>query len=151
MPRLRDIVFFIALLATALAMGAALAHALELPNKIHMSQADYFVVQQIYRGWDRLAILLAVELVSLLLLAALYGHDRRVLIPLFGALCGLVAAQAVFWIWTFPANAATNNWTAQPEAWRQLRSQWEYSHLVGAGFQLLAFASLAVAALRRKD
>ena len=29
-----DIIFFIALLATALALGAALAHVLELPNKI---------------------------------------------------------------------------------------------------------------------
>ena len=34
--------WFVTLLATALAMGGALAHALTLPNKIMMDQADYF-------------------------------------------------------------------------------------------------------------
>ena len=33
-PMTYEIVFFLALLATALALGGALAHALELPNKI---------------------------------------------------------------------------------------------------------------------
>jgi hypothetical protein len=47
----RNIAFFIALMATALALGAALAHALELPNKIVLSRDDYFVVQKAYRGW----------------------------------------------------------------------------------------------------
>lgn len=41
---IRDIAFFVALLATALALGAELAHALELPNKIGMSREHYFIV-----------------------------------------------------------------------------------------------------------
>jgi hypothetical protein len=44
----------VALLATAVALGAALAHALELPNKIGMSVDTYFIVQQVYSGWNRL-------------------------------------------------------------------------------------------------
>src|SRR5262249_60131127 len=61
-----DVAFFIALLATAIAFGGALAHALELPNKTHMPQADYFTVQQVYRGWNRIAFVLAVQLFSLI-------------------------------------------------------------------------------------
>ena len=67
------------------------------------------------------------------------------------ALGGLVGAQIVFWVWTFPANQATANWTQQPENWEALRAQWEYSHLAGAGFQALAMSALSVAVLRRNS
>jgi hypothetical protein len=145
----QDIAFFLALLATALALGAALAHALELPNKIGMSREHYFIVQRAYDGWNQLAYLLAVELMGMLAVILLYHADPRVLWPALAALAGLVAAQAVFWIWTFPANQATGNWTVQPENWDSLRRQWEYSHLAGAALQTLAMGALIIAVLRR--
>jgi hypothetical protein len=55
----------------------------------------------------------------------------------------------VFWIWTYPANQATGNWTVQPENWEILRRNWEYSHFAGAVFQVLAMAALIIAVLRR--
>lgn len=57
--------------------------------------------------------------------------EPRVLLPTLIALCCLVAAQAVFWIWTYPADQATGNWTVQPENWEILRRNWEYSHCRG--------------------
>jgi hypothetical protein len=42
---------FFSLLFAALALAPALAHLLELPNKIGLSRDNYPVVQQIYRGW----------------------------------------------------------------------------------------------------
>lgn len=147
----RHMVFFIALLATALAMGAALAHALELPNKIGLTQEQYFTVQQIYAGWNRLAYLLAIELLGIVAVIVLYRRDKRVMIASSIALGSFIAAQIIFWIWTFPANSATQNWTVQPENWEILRMEWEYSHLAGAFFQVLAMASLIVAALARKE
>ena len=42
--------YFIALFFVALALGPALAHLLELPNKITLAREDYLTVQQIYRG-----------------------------------------------------------------------------------------------------
>lgn len=30
---------------------------------------------------------------------------------------GLVATQAIFWIFTYPANVATQNWTTLPDNW----------------------------------
>jgi hypothetical protein len=56
----------------------------------------------------------------------------------------------MFWIFTFPANVATDNWTVVPDNWQALRGQWEYSHAAGAGFQLLAMSSLIVASLAHK-
>src|SRR5215218_2154879 len=70
-PMIYDLVFFIALLATALALGGALAHALELPNKISLSRDEYFIVQKAYRGWNQLAYLLAIQLISMITLAVM--------------------------------------------------------------------------------
>jgi hypothetical protein len=147
----RDTAFFVALMATSLALGAALAHAFELPNKMGLGGAEYFVVQTIYAGWNRLAFVLAVELAGMLALIILYRTEPRVLWPVCVALAALVCAQALFWVWTFPANQATANWAHQPVDWEALRVQWEYSHLAGAGFQTLAMAALIVAVLRRRS
>ncbi|HWL71191.1 MAG TPA: hypothetical protein VNS22_22820 [Geminicoccus sp.] len=146
----RDAILFIALLATALALGAALAHALELPNKIDLPRDEYFIVQQAYRGWDRLGYLLAVQLLAMILTALLSRHEPRVVALVIVAIAGLLAAQAVFWIYTYPANVATADWTRMPDDWERLRRTWEYSHAVGAGFQLLAMCALLLAALVRR-
>lgn len=145
-----NVVFFIAALASALAMGAALAHALELPNKIGLSAEAYFTVQKAYNGWDRLGFLLLVELLSLVALAVLSRHEPRVLWPVLTAIACLLAAQALFWIYTFPANAATHNWTVIAADWQSLSRQWEYSHAGGAGLQILAVSSVIVALLAKR-
>ncbi len=41
---------FVAMVLTALALVPGGAHFLELPNKIHLSESDYFITQSIYRG-----------------------------------------------------------------------------------------------------
>jgi hypothetical protein len=147
----RDVAFFVALLATSLALGGALAHAFALPNKIGMTREAYFTAQAIYAGWNRLAYLLAIELAGILAVMLLYRAEPRVFRPTGVALAGLVGAQIVFWVWTFPANQATDNWTQQPANWETLRVQWEYSHLAGAAFQTIAMAALIVAVLRRNS
>jgi hypothetical protein len=142
-----DAAFFVALLATAIAFGAALAHALELPNKLSLSRENYFIVQDIYRGWWQLAFVLLIEIVAMIALLVLSRRQRRVFGFVLVALSGVIAAQVVFWIWTYPANAATQNWTFIPGNWEMLRRQWEFSHLAGAGFQLVAFCALVLAVL----
>jgi hypothetical protein len=145
-----DVALFIALLSTAFALGAALAHALELPNKIAMSREEYFIAQQIYRGWDRLAYVLGVQLTAMIAVSMRFWHSPRVLRPSLVAIGGLLAAQLVFWTWTFPTNIATDNWTSAPANWEALRTQWEFSHLAGAACQLVAMIALVVAALARR-
>jgi hypothetical protein len=50
---------FFSLLFVALALAPALAHLLELPNKIGLSHDAYLTVQQIYRGWALLGLVVA--------------------------------------------------------------------------------------------
>ena len=145
----RDYVFFVALLSAGLAMGAAMAHSLELPNKIAMAKEDYFIVQRIYRGWNQLGYLLAVELFSMIAAAVLSRREPRVLWPTVVAIVSVLSAQGIFWVYTYPANAVTENWTTVPSDWETLRARWEYSHAAGAGLQVLALSALIIAVLRR--
>ncbi|MGE0700917.1 MAG: hypothetical protein AB7O57_17605, partial [Hyphomicrobiaceae bacterium] len=115
--RALDLALFLAIMSTAVALGGALAHLLELPGKIALDRERYFIVQRIYDGWWQLAYVLGLQFVTMLA-ALVMARDRpRVRSLVVAAILGLVAAQAVFWIWTQPANAATANWTVQPENW----------------------------------
>jgi hypothetical protein len=57
------------------------------------------------------------------------------------------ASLVVFFVWTFPTNQATANWTVVPENWQELRRQWEYSHAAGAALNLLALGAVTAASL----
>jgi hypothetical protein len=122
---------------------------LELPNKIDLARDQYFIVQRVYRGWNRLAFLLLVQLLSLVALAVLARRAPREFLPTLVAILCLVAAQAVFWTFTYPANVGTDNWTTMPDNWETLRRHWEYSHAVGAVLQIAAMSALIVAVLAR--
>jgi hypothetical protein len=138
---------FVALLFDALALAPALAHAMELPNKINLSREDYLTVQQIYRGWNRLAVVVIGALTSNLVLAGLERTKSRTLaLNVIAFLC-LVGTQVVFWRYTYPVNQQTHNWTVLPEQWQELRKQWEYSHATSAGLNLIALITLTLSVL----
>lgn len=145
----RNIALFAALFATALALGAALAHLLELPNKLRLPVEEYLVVQQIYFGWDRLGYLIAAQFAAIVASAFCVRHNARALRATLAALACLLVAQAIFWTLTYPINVATANWTMLPDDWTALRNRWEFSHAAGALFQAGAMAALIVAALSR--
>jgi hypothetical protein len=149
MSRSINIAFFVALLASALVLGPALAHLFELPNKIGLPRDEYFIVQKVYRGWSLLGWLLLLQVASLAAAAYLVRMEPRALALVLLALVAVMAAQIVFWLFTYPANVATMNWTISPDKWESLRRQWEYSHAAGAILQLLAFSLLALAVLSR--
>ncbi len=142
---------FTSLLFAGLALAPALAHLLELPNKIGLSRDEYLVAQQLYSGWALLGIIVFAALFSTLAHVLLVRRQRTAFVLALFALACLAGAQAIFWTWTFPANQATQNWTVLPESWAALRAQWEYSHAAAAGLNLVAFASLILAVLARKD
>src|SRR5215218_1338906 len=119
----RPIALFVALLATALALGPALAHAFALLNKMGLSRDDYFIAQKAYAGWDRLAYLLVIQFAALVAVVVIVRRDTPAWIASLLALAGLLGAQAVFWIFTYPANVLTVNWTRPPGDWDVLRRQ----------------------------
>jgi hypothetical protein len=142
---------FLSLFFAALAFAPAMAHLLELPNKIHLSREDYLTVQQIYRGWALLGVVVAGALLSTLILTIMVRREPKAFALSLLALLCLVATQVVFWIFTYPANRQTNNWAILPVNWLELRNQWEYSHATGAGLNLFALIALILSVLVRKE
>ena len=65
---------FASVMLTAVAMAAGFAHLLELPNKIGLSREDYLKVQQIYRGWALLGIVVTGALVCTVVLTRQRRH-----------------------------------------------------------------------------
>ncbi len=144
-PRL---LHFLAIILVGLALVPAGAHLFALPNKIAMSQEDYFTAQAVYRGWALFGIVLIAALVATVACAFVLGRRQRpyVLAGLAGLL--IAATLAIFFLWTFPANQATANWTVVPENWRELRMQWEFAHAVNAVLTFAAFCAITLSALR---
>jgi hypothetical protein len=140
---------FFSLLFAALALAPAMAHLLELPNKINLAREDYLTVQQIYRGWALLGVVVGGALLSTLVLTVVVRRRPRQFAPaLVGFLC-IVGTQVVFWTFTFPANQQTSQWTVLPENWAALRTQWEYSHAASAVLNLAALVAVIWSVLAR--
>ena len=139
---------FLSLLFVALALAPAMAHLLELPNKIGLSHDDYLTVQHIYNGWALLGFVVYGAVFSTLALTLLTRRRRGEFGYALTAFLCLVGTQVVFWSFTFPANRATANWTALPDNWIALRTQWEYSHAASAILNLVALLAVILAVLR---
>ena len=143
--------YFLSLLFAALALAPAMAHALELPNKIGLSRDDYLTVQHIYNGWALLGIVIGLALLSTLILMVLVRADRTAFVLAFiGFLC-IVGTQMIFWTFTYPANVATSNWTFLPDNWQDLRRNWEYSHAASAVLNLVGLIALILSALTKEN
>jgi hypothetical protein len=145
------IVQFLALVLTALVLVPGGAHLFALANKINLAQDQYFIVQNIYRGWALLGIVLIAAIVANLALALLlYGRGTPFALALLAFLC-LAFTLVVFFSWTYPANQATSNWTAIPRDWEELRRQWEYSHAANALVTFVALCSATLSVLTTRE
>ncbi|WP_246621639.1 hypothetical protein [Rhizobium laguerreae] len=139
---------FLAVIITGLAFAAPAAHAFALLNKIGMAKADYFIAQQAYTGWWVVGLLLPLALLANIGNAVALRADGTAMMLSVAAAALIALNLVIFMVFTQPANAATENWTVQPENWESLRAQWEYSHAVNAAVTLLAFCSAKLASLR---
>jgi hypothetical protein len=146
-----NVVQFLALALTALALVPSGAHLFELPNKINLAAEQYFIVQNIYRGWSLFgAVLIGALIANLALALFLRGRGMPFVLALFAFLC-IGLTLVVFFIWTYAANQATNNWTMIPDNWEQLRREWEYSHAANAVVTFAAFCAVALSSLMTRE
>ena len=136
---------FLAVILTALALLPGGAHLMALPAKIAMPEDPYFVAQQVYRGWAWAGVVIFLAIFANFVAAFLAHGRRRQLFTVAGLL--IAATLALFFVWTYPANQATGNWTSAPENWEQLRTQWEYSHAANAALTFVALLCAVGAAL----
>jgi hypothetical protein len=145
------VVQFLAVLATALASVPAGAHLFELPNKVDLPRDAYLTVQGIYAGWAWFGIIDLAALILNVLLAVRLRRQRPAFhFAVVAALC-FVAFFAIFFMWTFPANQATANWTTLPDDWSGLRRVWETSHAVNAVVMLIALCSVTLSVITARQ
>jgi hypothetical protein len=141
--------FFASVLFVSLTLVPTGAHVLALPIKIGMNAQDYLAAQQVYRGWAFAGAFVLAAIVSTAILAWSSRKTRTEATPAVVALACLLLSQLAFWLFDFPANQRTDNWTRLPPGWESLRVQWEAGHAVSALLTLLALIALLVAFLRR--
>lgn len=137
---------FLTLMLTALSMGAAFAHLLEMPAKLNYDGALWLhLLQTLYPAFGRIAGVCEIVAVvgSLALVIAVRKRPLAFRWTLFGALC-LVATHAIFWVWVAPVNAMMAPLTPEtlPADWARLRDQWEFAHAARAVLQIIALAAL---------
>jgi len=146
----RQVVRFLAMMLTALALVPVGAHLFELPNKIGLSREQYVTVQGIYRGWALFGVVLVASIAANLAHAVLIRDQPAAFRFALLAFLLMAGSLAIFVVWTYPVNEATANWTAAPAHWASLRAQWEYSHAASAVATFLALCALTVSLLLEK-
>jgi hypothetical protein len=99
----------LALVLTAVALAPAAAHVLELPNKLPLHREEYLTVQQVYRGRSRLGFIVIAALIATFWMAVVADESSE--IPATMAFVAILLTQVVFWLFTFPVNLRTHNWT----------------------------------------
>ena len=146
-----QIVQFLAVTFTALALIPGGAHLMEMPNKLALDERDYMIVQRIYQGWSLAGVALAGALVASLLLA-IVSRSQTVPLVLAGVGFGLLLITLItFFVRVFPVNRETSNWTRPTGRFEEFRRRWESTHAANAILSLLAFVALLGASLSWKS
>jgi hypothetical protein len=113
-----------------------------------MAKADYFIAQQAYARWWIVGLLPPLSFLANAGNAVALRDDRAAMLLFVAGAALVVLNLVIFMMFTQPANAATENWTVQPENWESLHVRWEYSHAVNAGVTFLAFCCTTLASIR---
>ena len=144
----RSAIGVLAILLVGLCLVPAGAHLAELPGKMRLAPADYMTAQTIYAGWALWGLVIVAALAATLAHAIAVRRDATARWLSLGAFVALLTTQMIFWAYTFPMNALTDNWTVMPPDLDLARRQWEYSHAVNAVITFAAFVLITLAALR---
>jgi hypothetical protein len=151
----------------SIAMGLAVAHALELPGKMRLSEEAYRAVQPIYYPGFTFGggICEGLGLVSLLGLPFLTPAGSAAFWLTFAAFIAFAAMHGIYWLLIHPINnfwleditmskasssffgfhaMARSDGGGAPD-WRVLRNRWEYSHAVRAVLGLTSEVLLVIA------
>jgi hypothetical protein len=140
----------LAVVSIAVCLVPAGAHFFELANKMSMSPPDYMTVQKIYAGWSLFGIAVIAALLLTLMHSFMVRSDRTAFLLSLAAFLCLAATQGVFWMFTYPMNVASNNWTVTPVDFEAARRQWEYSHAVNAVLTLAALLAVTTSLVTYK-
>lgn len=158
----------VTVLLAAVAMGMALAHALELPGKLRLPKDHYLAVQAIYYpGFTCGGAAEPLSIATTASLAFLTPTASASFCLTVSACIALLLTQAIYWISIHPVNSfwlrdirlegASRAFFAigsgvrkrsDETEWTYFRDRWEYSHLARAVLAVAAFILLVAAVTR---
>jgi hypothetical protein len=119
------------------------AHIAELPNTLALGRKQYFMVQQIYRGWALSGVVnIAAFVANLALATMMWQRGAPYWLPAIACLA-IAALLAVSFVWVYPTNAATANSTRDLGQLGEATNPMGIRHLAGAGLILIALCSVA--------
>ena len=98
------------------------------------------LVQKIYAGWSFFGIAVIAALLITLIHTFMVRSDRTAFFLSLASFLCLAATQGIFWMFTYPMNVASTNWTVTPADFESARRQWEYSHAVNAVLTFVAWS-----------
>jgi multisubunit Na+/H+ antiporter MnhB subunit len=110
------------------------------------AEQDRHVAQSAYDGWALLSVILIPAMLVNVALALMLRGEEGFGLAMAGCVC-MAATLAVFFVFTYPANVATQNWKVAPSNWAELRHQWEYSHAANAGLIFASFCLIVLASV----
>lgn len=150
-PRSKQLIWLriiraIALITTAVTLSAALAHVLELPNKLQLDGSLWLAVQQhLYRGWGPFIGPFEIASVPATWALVYLLRDRGAgFTPAVVAAACMTLAPLVFFVMNAPVNKAIASWsvTTLPADWASYRLRWEVGHAMTCALALTAFIAL---------
>jgi hypothetical protein len=143
---------FSSIMSTAVAMTAAVAHLMELPNKRRYEAPLYVRLHRtLYNNFGRFAG--PAEALAVLTTGALASQLKRQgsdAYPLTAMAAGSVAAaHGVYWSAVNPVNVEMQQWPLDriPDGWTAERDRWEFGHAVRAFLLTGALAALVWSAV----
>ena len=143
---------FLTVMLTALSMGAAFAHLLEMPAKLRYDGPTWLhLLQTLYPpGFGTVGAACEVLAVVASLVLVVATRNRRKAFPwtLLGFSC-VLASHAIFWIWVNPVNLTMTPLTPGTLVidWTRLRDQWEFAHASRAILQIVALGAFVLSLL----
>ena len=136
----------LAIVFSALALSTTSAHLLEFPQKIGLDIRTYAIINdQLYRFY---AIAGGAYCMLAIAFAALLAWYTRRILSFRWYLAGLIMHLCWLLSWlliVLPVNktvAAVSGLAQRSELWSSLRFRWEWGHIVGFVFHLLALCFL---------
>jgi hypothetical protein len=146
---MKNVLRYTTILFELITLSALMAHLLALPAKMKLTREDYYTIQSIYSGWAWLGIFEVGALLLTLIWSVSERKKKGTFLLLIIAFIFFAVSLTLFFIFTFPANTATVNWTLKTNNWQMLRQQWEYSHAARTMLNLIGFSCLIFSLLKK--
>ena len=145
---------FVAIMLTALTLGAGFCHLMQLPARIGWDQYLWVgstVQGGLYAMFGSVgAVIFVATVIALALLAYFVREHGRPGFRLALAAAILFAlALALWWVLVYPVNVELAKWVngPVPSDWTVYRSRWEWGHAIISLVELAGFAALIASVL----